>query len=115
MSQRERILARAYELWVRRGRPIGSPEIDWAAAEKELAENSSETAPAKAAALDSVRQAVDVLTSDSDRGPVATDTNAPPPDSSSPSPSTSTSPSPKPSRPGKAARPTRDANKSRTH
>ena len=27
----------AYEYWERRGRPIGSPEVDWFAAEKTLA------------------------------------------------------------------------------
>lgn len=27
----------AYENWERRGRPFGSPEIDWSAAEKALA------------------------------------------------------------------------------
>lgn len=27
----------AYELWQRRGRPLGSPEIDWYAAENALA------------------------------------------------------------------------------
>jgi hypothetical protein len=27
----------AYENWERRGRPLGSPEIDWLAAEKALA------------------------------------------------------------------------------
>ena len=27
----------AYEYWERRGRPLGSPEIDWLAAEKDLA------------------------------------------------------------------------------
>jgi hypothetical protein len=27
----------AYELWERRGRPLGSPEVDWFAAEKVLA------------------------------------------------------------------------------
>ena len=26
----------AYELWARRGRPLGSPEIDWYAAESAL-------------------------------------------------------------------------------
>jgi hypothetical protein len=26
----------AYEYWERRGRPLGSPEVDWAAAEKAL-------------------------------------------------------------------------------
>jgi Protein of unknown function (DUF2934) len=27
----------AYEYWERRGRPLGSPEIDWSAAERALA------------------------------------------------------------------------------
>lgn len=27
----------AYEYWVNRGRPFGSPEVDWFAAEKHLA------------------------------------------------------------------------------
>lgn len=27
----------AYQLWERRGRPLGSPEVDWYAAEKALA------------------------------------------------------------------------------
>jgi hypothetical protein len=27
----------AYEHWERRGRPLGSPEVDWAAAEKAMA------------------------------------------------------------------------------
>ncbi len=27
----------AYEYWERRGRPLGSPEVDWFAAEKALA------------------------------------------------------------------------------
>jgi hypothetical protein len=30
------IEARAYELWVQRGCPIGSPEVDWYQAEQEL-------------------------------------------------------------------------------
>ena len=29
----EEIARLAYELWERRGRPLGSPEIDWSAAE----------------------------------------------------------------------------------
>ena len=29
------IAARAYELWMRRGCPIGSPEVDWFEAEQE--------------------------------------------------------------------------------
>ena len=112
-SQRERIAERAHELWVRRGRPIGSPEIDWAAAEQELAEESGETTPAKAAARDSVRQAIDVLTNDSDRGPVATETKGPPPADES-SPSENKSSTSKPSSGGKAGGPTRPG-KPRTH
>ncbi|MCW5891019.1 MAG: DUF2934 domain-containing protein [bacterium] len=29
----------AYDLWVRRGRPLGSPEEDWHAAERRLADD----------------------------------------------------------------------------
>jgi hypothetical protein len=32
----EKISARAYELWMERGCPIGSPEIDWHRAEAEI-------------------------------------------------------------------------------
>ncbi len=32
----EEIARLAYELWERRGRPLGSPEIDWYAAETAL-------------------------------------------------------------------------------
>ena len=32
----ERIAMRAYEKWVNRGRPVGSPVQDWLEAEKEL-------------------------------------------------------------------------------
>jgi hypothetical protein len=36
--ERQNVTARlAYELWERRGHPIGSPEIDWLAAEQILA------------------------------------------------------------------------------
>ena len=31
----------AYELWERRGRSLGSPEVDWFAAEKALASSTS--------------------------------------------------------------------------
>jgi hypothetical protein len=30
------IAARAYELWMQRGCPIGSPEVDWLEAEAEI-------------------------------------------------------------------------------
>ena len=33
----DRVAQRAYELWVGRGSPIGSPEVDWFRAESELA------------------------------------------------------------------------------
>ena len=32
----EEIQARAYELWQQRGCPMGSPEVDWFAAETEI-------------------------------------------------------------------------------
>jgi Protein of unknown function (DUF2934) len=35
---RDAIEARAYGLWVERGCPIGSPEVDWLRAEAELTE-----------------------------------------------------------------------------
>jgi hypothetical protein len=34
----------AYEYWERRGRPFGSPEIDWFAAEKALASPREDSA-----------------------------------------------------------------------
>ena len=37
----ETIALRAYELWVSRGCPIGSPEVDWECAEQELASKDS--------------------------------------------------------------------------
>lgn len=33
----------AYQLWEQRGRPFGSPEVDWFAAEKALASAQRET------------------------------------------------------------------------
>jgi hypothetical protein len=35
------VAARAYELWIQRGCPIGSPEVDWLQAERELHANIS--------------------------------------------------------------------------
>jgi Protein of unknown function (DUF2934) len=37
----------AYENWVRRGCPFGSPEVDWFAAEKQFAENQGSTQESK--------------------------------------------------------------------
>jgi len=35
-AKEERIRRHAYELWEYRGRPIGSPEVDWFRAENEI-------------------------------------------------------------------------------
>jgi hypothetical protein len=35
-NNHEKISARAYELWIERGSPMGSPEIDWQRAEAEI-------------------------------------------------------------------------------
>ncbi|HEY7390520.1 MAG TPA: DUF2934 domain-containing protein [Bryobacteraceae bacterium] len=35
-NNQEKISIRAYELWVERGCPVGSPEIDWLRAEAEV-------------------------------------------------------------------------------
>jgi len=35
----------AYQLWDQRGRPFGSPEVDWYAAEKALASSTSMELP----------------------------------------------------------------------
>ncbi len=39
----EKIAMRAYEKWVKRGRPFGSPEQDWNEAEAELKAEMSRT------------------------------------------------------------------------
>jgi hypothetical protein len=46
----EDIAKLAYHLWEERGGPIGSPEVDWARAEKELAAARAEVAVAVALA-----------------------------------------------------------------
>lgn len=35
-ATRAQIQGLAYQLWTERGRPIGSPEVDWLAAEEQL-------------------------------------------------------------------------------
>jgi hypothetical protein len=37
----EQIELRAYEFWEERGRPLGTPEVDWFKAEHELTESES--------------------------------------------------------------------------
>jgi len=39
----QQIALRAYRSWEERGRPWGTPEIDWFSAERELASGESET------------------------------------------------------------------------
>src|SRR5579884_1078797 len=36
LPTKERVAALAYQLWLERGRPEGSPEVDWFQAEQEL-------------------------------------------------------------------------------
>jgi hypothetical protein len=43
-SGHDAIAALAYQLWVLRARPIGSPEVDWFRAEEEL-KNASRSVP----------------------------------------------------------------------
>jgi hypothetical protein len=38
--ERQRIEELAFDLWVKRGRPVGSPEVDWERAEELLAHDS---------------------------------------------------------------------------
>ena len=50
---RETIQRLAYRLWEERGRPIGSPEVDWRRAEQELGlDRSSQGLPFSATALE---------------------------------------------------------------
>ncbi len=88
---RAKIAARAHELWELRGKPAGSPEVDWYQAERELA---GDVAVTPNASVDSLQQqAADVSTSDSDRGPIASDTETTAPDG----------PTPRRSRPSRSA------------
>ena len=73
-AQRARIAARAYELWERRGRPEGSPELDWAMAEKEIVAEANHPGQSKAALAALQQEAAKVVTSDSDKGPTASNT-----------------------------------------
>lgn len=59
-AQHARIAARAHDLWELRGRPEGSPEIDWYEAEKELRGDAN--APEPKATVDPLAQrAADIL------------------------------------------------------
>jgi hypothetical protein len=41
-NRHDEIAKLAYELWERRGRPLGSPEVDWYAAESALRARDSQ-------------------------------------------------------------------------
>ena len=42
MDEDEEIAERAYRLWEERGRPLGSPEVDWYRAVREVEARGSE-------------------------------------------------------------------------
>jgi hypothetical protein len=79
-AQRARIAARAYDLWERRGRPQGSPEVDWAMAEKQILGDANDPTQPKVALGSSQQEIPDVMTSASDKGPTASSTGATLPD-----------------------------------
>jgi hypothetical protein len=95
---RAKIAARAHELWELRGKPEGSPEIDWNQAERELSVDAAEATKPNASVDSLQREAADVSTSASDRGPTASDTETTAPDG----------PIPKRSRTGRTARQPRE-------
>jgi poly-gamma-glutamate capsule biosynthesis protein CapA/YwtB (metallophosphatase superfamily) len=79
-AQRARIAARAYDLWERRGRPEGSPEVDWVMAEQQILGDANDPVQPKVT-FDSLLQEIpDVVTSASDKGPTASNTEATLPD-----------------------------------
>jgi hypothetical protein len=73
-AQRARIAARAYDLWERRGRPEGSPEVDWSMAEKQILGDVTDSTQGRATPESLQQEAADVLTSHSDRGPISSAT-----------------------------------------
>jgi len=82
-SQRARITARAYDLWVQRGKPIGSPEVDWYEAQTQIENEANDPAKPKATPDPLAEEAADVLTTDLDKvgrsadDPDATETTSP--------------------------------------
>jgi hypothetical protein len=78
-DQRDRISARAHELWVLRGRPEGSPEVDWLNAESEIKERAAETDLPRDSVDNSLREApeVDRARSPNPRPAVRTETSVP--------------------------------------
>jgi Protein of unknown function (DUF2934) len=85
-SQRARITARAYDLWVQRGKPIGSPEVDWYEAQTQIENEANDPGKPKAALDPLAEEAADALTTGLDRvnrpgrsagDPSATETTSP--------------------------------------
>ena len=65
----EQIVLRAYRFWEERGRPWGTPHIDWLRAERELAGGDSEnTLSTVAREVGSVVGRVVAILNDIDRG-----------------------------------------------
>lgn len=79
-SQRARIAARAHELWILRGKPQGSPEVDWHAAEKELEGAAADPAEPVSAPTPGRQAATDTQTAAAPGAPVATGTETASPD-----------------------------------
>jgi hypothetical protein len=48
ISTHERLKALAFESWIGRGRPVGSPDVDWEEALKQLADTQSDQEPVPA-------------------------------------------------------------------
>ena len=52
----EKIAMRAYEKWIKRGRPMGTPEQDWVEAEAELRAEWSRTGAGQGLGASAVRR-----------------------------------------------------------
>jgi hypothetical protein len=52
----EKIAMRAYEKWIKRGRPMGTPEQDWAEAEAELRAEGSRSGTGQILGASAVRR-----------------------------------------------------------
>ena len=78
-AQHARIAARAHDLWERRGRPAGSPEIDWYQAEKELQGNANAAEP-KATVDPLAQRAADILAGGTPAATTDDSTGTAPPD-----------------------------------
>jgi hypothetical protein len=67
-SNDEQIALRAYQAWEERGRPWGTPDIDWFRAERDLSSSESESTLSKVAReVGSVVGRVAAILSDAER------------------------------------------------